>query len=107
MLTCLLLGGIRAQTPKIAIIGVSSTNPDAWAFVAGEALPSGFQIYFTDEEYRATCDAFTFDNTCSPPGEAYYLYTAPAGGLAAGTVVIVNESSVTANTFIVTGGGVQ
>ena len=94
-----------ASPPKVAVIGVTRTGaPDGFSFVAGEMLVAGSNVYFTDEEYRTSCSEIAFDNGCTGQGEPYLTYTVPAGGLARLVVSIV-ESTVTSNTFTVTGGG--
>ncbi len=97
---------LQAQTPKVAFVGATRTSsPDGFSFVAGEAIAEGAVIYFTDEEWRSACSAFHFDNLCEvvDDGEPYLVYTAPTGGLAAGAVVFISETS--ANVFAVTGAG--
>ncbi|WP_367389207.1 T9SS type A sorting domain-containing protein [Lewinella sp. LCG006] len=101
---------VEAQVPKVAFVGATRTDsPDGFSFVAGEAIPATETIYFTDEEYQASCTAggsngqFHFDGTCAGIGEALLTYTPPAGGLAAGDVVFISETGT--NTFTVTGAG--
>ncbi|WP_367389991.1 T9SS type A sorting domain-containing protein [Lewinella sp. LCG006] len=97
---------LQAQTPKVAFVGVTRTSsPDGFSFVAGEAIAEGTVIYFTDEEWRSTCGAFHFDNLCElvDDGEPYMIYTSPTGGLAAGDVVFVSETST--DVLTVTGAG--
>lgn len=94
---------VSAQNPIIAIIGASSTNPESFSFVAGEAIAGSTKIFFTDEEYLDACDGFHFDGTCSGQGEPYIEYTAPGGGLSEGDVVVIVESS--SNMYTVSGAG--
>ena len=74
---------LAAQTTlekgDIAIVGFEAADEE-FAFVTLVDLDSGTHIYFTDEEAD---DDFTIGT-----GEGTVRYTAPAGGLSAGTVVI-------------------
>jgi predicted extracellular nuclease len=63
----------------IAIVGFASDDPDRFAFVALAAIPAGEQIFFTDNGWLST-NAFR-------TGEGTLTWTAPAGGVAAGSVV--------------------
>lgn len=67
----------------IAIISISTGGED-FAFVTFVDLQAGTVIYFTDEE----ADGDLTMNT----GEGTVQYTAPAGGITAGTVVTGNSS---------------
>jgi len=89
---------------KVAVIGINhvSTSPatDGFTFVVTQDLASGEVIYFTENEYSDAINAFV-DNA-----EATVAFTA-GSALLKGTVVFVNESLATADTFTVTctGGG--
>ena len=67
----------------IAFVGMNTAGgPDDWlAFVALNNIAAGEVIYFSDNEL--TSASATSFNT----GESYTKWTAPAGGVAAGTVV--------------------
>jgi hypothetical protein len=67
----------------IAIIGID-TEAEDFMFVTFVPLSAGTQIYFTDEEADG-------DYTIGA-GEGTVLYTAPLGGVAAGTVIFYNEN---------------
>ena len=85
-----------AQVPKVAFVGATRTGSnDGFSFVAGENLPGGTVIYFTDEEYRDACNEFHFDNSCSnvTDGQPYLIYTVKAGGLSEGDVVSIVETT--------------
>jgi len=62
----------------IAIIGIDTMSED-FMFVTFVPLSAGTQIYFTDEEAGGT---YTIG-----AGEGTVLYTAPIGGIVAGTVI--------------------
>ncbi|MBW4674418.1 MAG: SdiA-regulated domain-containing protein [Desmonostoc geniculatum HA4340-LM1] len=71
----------------IAFVGINTAGgPDDWvAFVTLTAIPAGTVIYFTDNELTTgTATAF---NT----GESYSKWTAPTGGVAAGTIVTLTN----------------
>ncbi len=75
---------------SIAFVGINTAGgPDDWlAFVALENIAAGSVIYFTDNELLAAGDA-SFN-----AGESYTRWTAPAGGLAAGTIVTITSWDV-------------
>jgi len=75
----------------IAFVGVNSTNPDQFAFVALNAIAAGDIIYFTDGGYTgATSGAASayFQTT-----EGFLQYTAPSEGIAAGSVLLINAGN--------------
>lgn len=75
----------------IAFVGVntagagSGTDQDWIAFTALKAIAAGEVIYFTDNELTSATSG-TFNGTPSG-GESYFKWVAPAGGVAAGTVI--------------------
>lgn len=77
----------------IAIIRLNGDSPDSWAFVLLRNIDAGTTIMFTDEGWNPNSTAF------QGSGESHLTWTAPAGGLYAGTVVTVDENSDTPNTF--------
>ena len=62
---------------------------DQFAFVALNAIAAGEQIYFRDAEW--TGNAFTGDAE-GAINEDELLWTAPAGGIAAGTVILISDN---------------
>ncbi len=78
---------------ELVLTGINTSNPDQFSFVPLVNLLPNSAINFTDNAW----DGFSFGTT-----EGTISYTAPAGGLVAGTKVIIgiNGSSVS-----VTGGG--
>ncbi|MEP3837558.1 MAG: cadherin repeat domain-containing protein, partial [Algibacter sp.] len=76
---------------KVTIVGMNHTSTDGFSFTASENIPAGEIIYFTDNAYNSGSNAFTFNGF--PSGEAVIKYTVGAGGLNAGIVVFVNETS--------------
>lgn len=96
-LFCLLGFSIPASAlnEKLAIIGYNTSTPDSISFVAIEPFAAGEKIYFTDNEFVST-------GTFNDAGEGTAFYTVPAGGLAAGSVVALEETGSSTNTFGVT-----
>ncbi len=72
---------------SIVFVGMNTAGgPDDWiAFAALQDIAPGAVIYFTDNEL-ATAGATAFNT-----GESYSKWTAPAGGVAAGTVVKITN----------------
>lgn len=95
------LSALRAQTTlaagEIAIIRLNGDSPDGFAFVLLREVAAGTEIRFTEQGWREPMGSFQNNS------EAHITWTAPAGGLPAGQVIIVTESST--NTFTTTGGG--
>lgn len=83
-----------AITPIVAVTGVNhSTTADGFSFVALQDIAAGTIVYFTENPF--TNSTLTFSG-----GEAVMQWTAPAGGLARGQVVVATETG--ANTFTTT-----
>lgn len=102
ILTFLIIGNFvsKAQTLNagdIAFIGYHEDATDQFTWISLTDIPANEKIYFTDKGWNGTA------NTWYVNGEGQMLYVAPAGGIACGTIVHINE--VSANTFTVTGGG--
>ncbi len=78
------------QTGDIAFTSFNADR-DAIAFVALDAIPAGEVIYFNDNEWNGSAiGAGGAFNT----GEGVVTWTAPAGGVAAGTVVVIDNYDV-------------
>jgi serralysin len=69
----------------IAFVGFNARTVDWLAFVALRDIAAGDVIYFTDNELVSAGDT-TFN-----AGESYTRWTAPPGGVSAGTVVTINN----------------
>lgn len=83
-----------AITPIVAVTGVNhSTTADGFSFVALQDIAAGTVVYFTENPF--TNSTLTFSGA-----EAVMQWTAPAGGLARGQVVVATETGV--NTFTTT-----
>ena len=76
----------------ISFIGINTNGTDWVAFVALANIAAGETIYFSDNELTTT-DATTFN-----AGESYSKWVAPTGGVAAGTVVVLNRFDTAAPT---------
>lgn len=81
---------------SVAIVGLDGDGGDEVSFVALRDFAAGEQLYFTEDEYSDASDNFNFD-------EGHLVYTAPAGGLAENTVVVITETGD--DVFSVSGGG--
>jgi len=91
-LRCWLLGAVLGslwsvalQAQDIILIGMNSDAPDQVSFVATTTIPAGTIIYFRDDEWNGTGFVDTNEGAIS--------YTAPAGGIAPGTVVVVTTET--------------
>ncbi len=82
----------------IAFVGFNSDDPDGFSFVALKDIPANEVINFTDHGW-----AKGSSNTWMRGSEAHFSWTAPAGGLAAGSIVSIIETSD--DVLTVTGGG--
>ncbi|WP_408589608.1 hypothetical protein, partial [Novosphingobium sp.] len=65
----------------IAFVGMNTFGTDWIAFVALNPIAAGEVIYFSDNELTSA-SATSFN-----AGESYFKWVAPAGGVAAGTVI--------------------
>ncbi len=83
---CLPLAANAINPGDIAIIGIYTDAPDKTAFVALANLPAGTTINFTDEGWKSSGGFRS--------GESHISWTAPAGGVAAGTVVSLDMSDL-------------
>ena len=105
------LQAVIAQTDlepgDVAILGFNSstwsnpgcnTNQDNFSFVALVDIAAGTKIYFSDGGVRA--------NGCLYTNEGIIEYTAPAGGIAKGTIVTIDtKDASTCNPNIIRGSG--
>ena len=79
----------------VAFVRLNADSPDGYSFVTLVAIGGGEQFYITESGWTGT--------GWQENSEPHFIYTAPSGGLAAGTVVHVVETS--ADVIAVTGGG--
>jgi len=89
LLTTSLLSSMLAnalQPGDIALLGIYSDAPDKTAFVALVNVPAGISINFTDEGWKSSGGFRS--------GEHHVSWTAPSGGLAAGSVVSLDISDI-------------
>ena len=87
----------------IAFVGVNATNPDQFAILALNAIAAGDSFFVTDGGIA---------NSTSGAASAYFRategflqYTAPAGGIAAGTVILINGGDGSTPSVSLNGGG--
>jgi uncharacterized protein YjiK len=89
----LLLQAAYALNPgDIAFTGFNSDGSDALAFVALAPIPAGTEIFFTDDEWNGLSIG-SGGNFIDEESE--FKWTAPAGGVAAGTIVSFSNVSNT------------
>lgn len=81
---------------SIAFVGFNADGVDGFAFVAVDAIAGGTQILFTDNSWNGT--SFTAN-------EQTYTWTAPAAGIAPGTVIEISGVNVGNTLNVVSGGG--
>ena len=62
----------------IALLGINSANPDTFRFTNLKAMDAGDVIHFTDNGFTAGATGRT--------GEGFLSFTAPTGGVAAGSI---------------------
>ena len=80
----------------IAIISMHDPSPDMFSFVPLVNLAPGTVIYFTDNGWDGSTGAFrSVTATNSGGNEGFVKYTAPAGGVAAGTVIYNTDANFT------------
>ena len=102
LLLLLLCISINAQTTlsvgDIAIVRMNEDSPsDGFSFVTLVPISAGTIIYFAEEGWLGA-------PSWNVNSESHLKYTAPAGGLSAGNVVHVDETT-TADVFSITGAG--
>ena len=73
--------------PLVAIMGMThdDATPDAFSFAAAQDIPGGEVVYFTEKEFDNTTLLFAI-------GEAVLQWTAPAGGINRGDVIVATET---------------
>jgi predicted extracellular nuclease len=86
----------------IAFVGVNSTNPDQFAILALNTIAAGDSFYVTDGGITGVSGAASSYFRAT---EGFLQYTAPAGGIAAGTVILINAGDGSAPSVSLNGGG--
>ena len=81
---------------SILLTGFNSINPDQFSFMAMHDLPGSFAITFTDNAWSGS--ALTTN-------EGNLVYTTPAGGLPAGSRVVIERSSSGNTASVLSGTG--
>ena len=74
------------QPGDVAVIGLYADSPDETAFVALVDLPGGTVINITDAGWKSSGEFRS--------GENHVAWIAPAGGVAAGSVISVSMSGI-------------
>ena len=80
----------------IAFLGMQTDAPDAFAFVTLTDISGNTSISFTDNGWNGSA-LFTNENTVT--------WTAPAGGVSTGTVIIIRHDTTATSTSLVLGPG--
>ncbi|NNE27171.1 MAG: hypothetical protein HKN09_10030, partial [Saprospiraceae bacterium] len=78
------------SNPLVALTGLNEGTTEGFSFVAAQDIPAGTVVYFSENEFDNTTLMFN-------GGEADLEWTAPAGGVAQGDVIVVTETAT--NTF--------
>jgi len=87
----------------IAFVGVNATNPDQFAILALNAIAAGDSFFVTDGGItNSTSGAASAYFRAS---EGFLQYTAPSGGIAAGTVILINAGGGSTPSVLLNGGG--
>lgn len=86
----------KTITPLVAVTGLNHTTSDGFSFVALDNISGGTTIYFTENSFDNSALAFT-------GSESVLSWTAPAGGILKGDVIVAKETAT--NTFSLTGNG--
>ena len=75
----------------ITFVGMNTNGTDWFAFAALNNIAGGSVIYFTDNELpNSNSTSFNGTNSVSDVGETFMKWVAPAGGVAAGTVIRID-----------------
>lgn len=92
--TTIINDDVTVITPIVAVTGINhSTTQDGFSFVALQNISAGTVIYFTENPFDKSTLAFS-------GAEGVVQWSAPAGGIVRGQVVVATETS--ANTFTTT-----
>ncbi|OAB81549.1 hypothetical protein ULVI_01645 [Cochleicola gelatinilyticus] len=76
-----------AGNPIVAVTGLNHLSPDGFSFVAADELLGGTSVYFTENKYNT--NTLQFEND----GEGVVVFTAAAGAIAKGDVIVIKETS--------------
>ena len=85
-------------TGAIAFTGFNADGNDDIAFVALTAIPGNAVIYFTDNEWNGS--PIGSGGAFNDFNESEWMWTAPVDGVAAGTVVTINNINTTTTTSV-------
>ncbi|MFN4865996.1 MAG: Calx-beta domain-containing protein [Cyanobium sp.] len=86
----------------IAFVGVNATNPDQFAILVLNAIAAGDSLYVTDGGITGASGAASVYFRAS---EGFLQYTAPSGGIAAGSVILINAGDGSTPSVSLNGGG--
>ena len=80
-----------AITPLVAVTGLNNAvapGVEGFSFVALDDIPASTEVFFTEEEFNINTLAFSITS-----GEGVVRWTAPAGGVLRGEVIVATENS--------------
>ena len=86
----------------IAFLGVNSTDPDQFAILALKPIAAGDTFYVTDGGVTGNGGVAS---SFFRPSEGFLEYTAPTGGIAAGSVLLINAGGGNTPSVARNGGG--
>ncbi|MFM7635007.1 MAG: hypothetical protein ACKO7Z_05390, partial [Cyanobacteriota bacterium] len=86
----------------IAFVGVNATDPDQFAILALNAIAAGDSFFVTDGGITGVSGAASVYFRAT---EGFLQYTAPSGGLAAGSVILINSGGRSTPSVSRDGGG--
>lgn len=86
----------------IAFVGVNATDPDQFAILALNAIAAGDSFYVTDGGITGVSGAASSYFRAT---EGFLQYIAPAGGIAAGTVILITAGGGSTPSVSLNGGG--
>ena len=78
-------------TPVVAVTGLNNAvapGIEGFSFVALDDIAAGTEVFFTEEEFNRNTLAFS-----TTSGEGVVRWTAPAGGVLRGEVIVATENS--------------
>jgi hypothetical protein len=79
---CIMNASAALVAGDITVIGYRSDGPDGLSFVSWKDIAAGTSLYFTDHGF--------FDDGTLRSSENVMSWTAPVGGLSAGSVVVIS-----------------
>lgn len=91
--TVLFVSNLAAQCTGLQIIGYNADNPDQIKLLATEDIPAGTVYHLTDNEWNSANEDFADLN------ENEETWTAPTGGVEAGSTILLAGTTATCGTL--------